>query len=111
DQRTKEEAQGLMFYCIFKYTLVAVIFIASALTVYHSLHSETVSHLNTILPWFAGVEALAALLLLVPKAKKVAAIVLLVIFAIALVVHGPLDESPLFVYAAGVLLVGFGKSA
>jgi uncharacterized membrane protein YphA (DoxX/SURF4 family) len=99
-----------MLYTIFKYTLVAVIFIASGLTVFHALHSETVSHLNTILPWFAGVEALAALLLLVPKVKKIAAIVLLVIFAIALVVHGPAEQLALFVYAAGVLLVGFSGS-
>ena len=94
----------------FKYTLVAVIFIASMLTVYHALHSETVSHLNTIMPWFAGAEALAALLLLVPKARKIAAIVLLVIFALAIVVHGPAEQLALLVYAAGVLLVGFGKT-
>src|SRR5438270_9974044 len=98
-------------YAIFKCSLVAVIFIGGALTAMHALHSETVSHLNTILPWFAGVEALAALLLLVPKVKKIAAVILLVIFAVALVVHGPLDELVLFVYAAGVLLIGFGRSA
>src|SRR5437764_33668 len=98
-------------YSIFKYTLVAVIFVSSILTVVHALHSETVSHLNTVLPWFAGLEALAALLLLVPKVKKIAAVILLVIFAVALVVHGPLDELVLFVYAAGVLLIGFGRSA
>jgi len=97
-------------FSIFKYTLVVVIVIASVMTALHAFHSETVSHLNTILPWFAGAEALAALILLVPKVKKVAAIVLLVIFAIALVVHGPLDELVLFVYAAGVLLIGFGKN-
>jgi len=99
-----------VIYSIFKYTLVAVIVIASILTILHAFHSETVSHLNTILPWFAGTEALAALLLLVQKVKKVAAVVLLLIFAVALVVHGPLDELVLFVYAAGVLLVGFGRA-
>jgi accessory gene regulator protein AgrB len=99
-----------VLYEIFKYTLVAVIFVSSVLTAYHALHSETVSHLNTVLPWFAGLEAMAALLLLVPKMKKCAAIALLVIFAIALVVHGPVDQLVLFVYAAGVGLVGFGKS-
>jgi hypothetical protein len=98
-------------YSIFKYTLVAVIFIGSVLTALHAMRSETVSHLNTVLPWFAGVEAVAALLLLVPKIKKCAAIALLVIFAIALVVHGPAEQLALFVYAAGVLLVGFGRSS
>ena len=97
-------------FAIFKYTLVAVIFVGSVLTAFHALHSETVSHLNTVLPWFAGIEAVAALLLLVPKVRKVAAVVLLVIFAIAIVVHGPAEQLALFVYAAGVLLVGFGRS-
>jgi mannose/fructose/N-acetylgalactosamine-specific phosphotransferase system component IID len=96
-----------MLYNVFKYTLVAVIVFASVMTAMHAFHSETVSHLNTIMPWFAGVEAVAALLLLVSKVKKVAAVVLLVVFAIAIVVHGPLDGLFLFVYAAGALLIGF----
>lgn len=96
-----------MLYAIFKYTLVAVIVIASVMTAVHAFHSDTVSHLNTILPWFAGLEVIAALVLLVPRLKKIAAVVLLAIFAIALVVHGPLDGLYLFVYAAGVLLIGF----
>lgn len=100
-----------MLFSIFKYTLVAVVFVSSVTTAMHALHSETVSHLNTIMPWFAGVEALAALLLLVPKVKKVAAVVLLLIFALAIIVHGPAEQLALFVYAAAVLLVGFGKLA
>ena len=98
-------------FALFKYTLIAVIFIGSALTAYHALHSETVSHLNTILPWFAGAEALAALLLLIPRGRKIAAVVLLLIFAIAIVVHGPAEQLALFVYAAGVLLIGFGRAS
>jgi hypothetical protein len=98
-------------YTIFKYTLVAVIFLGSVLTGLHAIHSETVSHLNTLLPWFGGAEAFAALLLLVPKIRKCAAIALLVIFAVAIVVHGPAEQLALFVYAAGVLLIGFGRSA
>ena len=96
-----------MLYSIFKYTLVGVIVIASVMTALHALHSETVSHLNTILPWFVGAETVAALLLLVPKAKKIAAVVLLIIFTLAIVVHGPAEQLSLFVYAAGVLLIGF----
>jgi|SRR4051794_35061658 hypothetical protein len=98
-------------YNVFKYTLVAVIFLGSVLTALHAMHSETVSHLNAVVPWFAGAEALAALLLLVPRLKKCAAIALLVIFAVAIVVHGPAEQLALFVYAAGALLVGFGRSA
>ena len=86
-----------------------MILIGSVLTVFHALHSETVSHLNTILPWFAGVEALAPLRRLVPQVKQLAAIVLVIIFTFAIVVHGPADQLALFVYAAGVLLVGFAK--
>ena len=98
-------------HTIFKYTLVAVIFLGSVMTALHAMHSETVSHLNTVLPWFAGAEALAALLLLVPGVRKCAAIALLVIFAVAIVVHGPAEQLDLFVYAAGVLLVGFGRAS
>ncbi|MFL6375488.1 MAG: hypothetical protein ACJ73D_12535 [Pyrinomonadaceae bacterium] len=98
-------------YNIFKYTLVGVIFLGSVLTAVHALRSETVSHLNTVLPWFAGLEAVAALLLLVPKVKRCAAIALLVIFAVAVIVHGPAEQLALFVYAAGVLFVGFRRSA
>lgn len=92
-------------FTIFRVTLAAVIFIESALTVMHSLHSTTQSHLATVLPWFAGVEALSALLLAIPKTTRIAGSILLVIFAIALVVHGPADQMPLFVYAAGVILL------
>jgi hypothetical protein len=92
-------------FIIFRFTLVAVIFIESVLTAFYSLHSTTESHLGAILPWFASLEALAALLLLVPKTVKIGGAILLVIFIVALVVHGPAQQMSLFVYAAGVVLL------
>jgi hypothetical protein len=90
---------------IFRFVLVAVIVIESLMTVIHSLHSETQSHLGTILPWFASVEALAAFMLLFRPAAKAAGSLLLLIFLIAIAVHGPVEQMQLFVYAAGVWLV------
>jgi hypothetical protein len=92
-------------YILFRVVLVLVIFIESILTVVHSLHSQTVSHLGAILPWFAGLEAIAAVMLIIPQTLKIGGWVLLVIFAAAVIVHGPVDEMALFVYAAGVVLL------
>ena len=92
-------------FVAFHLTLGIVIFIESLLTVVHSMHSPTQSHLGTILPWFAGAEAIAALMLLVPQTLKIGGIILLIIFLAALLVHGPADGMPLFVYAAGVIFV------
>ena len=99
-----DNKRGITF-AIFRFTLVAVIFIESVLTVFHSLHSTTESHLGVILPYFAGLEAIAALLLLIPQTLKIGGVVLLVIFAAALIVHGPAQQMPLFVYAAGVIFL------
>ena len=96
---------------IFHYTLAAVIFIESVLTVVHSLHSTTESHLGKILPWFAGLEALAAILLVIPWTRMVGGIILLLIFAAALVVHGPAEQMSLFVYGAGIILLMTNGSA
>jgi len=79
--------------------------IQCVMTVVQSLHSTTESHLGAILPYFAGLEALAALMLLIPKTRKIGGITLLIVFAAALVVHGPAEQMPLFVYAAGVIFL------
>src|SRR5690349_12700908 len=92
-------------FTLFRIVLALVVFVESVLTVIHSLHSETQSHLGTILPWFAGVEALAAVMLLIPQTVKIGGSLLLLIFAIAIIVHGPAGEMALFVYAAGVILL------
>jgi hypothetical protein len=53
----------------------------------------------------AIVEALAAVFFVLPKTVRAGGGVLLIIFAIALVIHGIREELTLLVYAAGVLLV------
>jgi len=92
-------------FTAFRVTLATVIFIESLLTVFHSLHSTTQSHLGTVLPWFAGIEAIAAMMLLFPRTAKIAGFILLPIFLIALIIHGPAEQMPLFVFAAGVILL------
>ena len=92
-------------FIIFHFTLTLIIFIESVITVFHSLHSTTQSHLGAILPWFAGLEAIAALMLLIPKTLKIGGAILLVIFAAALITHGPAGQMALFVYAAGIILL------
>jgi hypothetical protein len=92
-------------FVVFRFTLAIVIFVESLLAVFHALHSTTQSHLGTILPWFAGIEAIAALMLLFRPAVKIGGSVLLLIFLIALIIHGPAEQMALFVYAAGVILL------
>jgi hypothetical protein len=98
-------------FVAFHLTLGIVIFVESVLAVVHSLHSQTESHLGSILPWFAGLEALAALMLLVPQTLRIGGGILLLIFVAAIIVHGPADGMPLFVYAAGVVFVMVHGSA
>ena len=98
-------------FVLFHLTLGVVVFIESVLTVVNSLHSTTTSHLNTIVPWFAGLEALAAVLLLIPQTMKVGGAILLLIFLAALIVHGPADGMPLIVYSAGVIFMMIHGSA
>lgn len=96
---------------VFRITLVLVIFIESVMTVVHSMHSTTESHLGAVVPWFAGVEAIAAVGLLIPRTVTVSGGVLLVIFTLALIVHGPAGQMALFVYAAAVVLLMANGSA
>ena len=101
---------GHIAFVAFRITLAVVIFIESLMTVVHSIHSTTQSDLGTILPWFAGTEAIAALMLLFRPTVKIGGWALLVIFLIALIIHGPAEQIPLFVYAAGVVHVMTSKN-
>ncbi len=99
---TKAAARALV---AFRITLALVIFIESMLRVVHALHSTTESRLGTLLPWFAGAEAVAAIMLLIPQTLTIGGYILLMIFLAAIIVHGPAGQMPLFVYAAGVVLL------
>jgi hypothetical protein len=96
-------------FSVFHYTLAIVVFIESLITHFHSIHNPVEGRHGQILPWFALLEALAAVLFAIPKTVKMGGAILLVIFAVATVLHGPVQQMPLFVYAAGVLLVMFHR--
>ena len=87
------------FHCV----LAAVVFLQSFATVLHAF-TEKSGH---GLAWFAGAEAAAAILFLVPATMRVGAICLLLIFGVAIVLHGLQGELQLslVVYGAGVMLV------
>lgn len=104
----------LIFHCV----LGAVVFLESVMTVLHAHGRGQAQPHAMALVLFAGAEAIAALLFLLPVTMRVGAIVLLLIFAVAFVLHGVQGDPPLtlLVYAAGVALVmihgsAFGKGA
>jgi hypothetical protein len=88
------------FHCV----LAAVVFLQSIVTVLHTVSAGRSGHW---LVWFAGAEAVAAVLFLVPATMRVGAIFLLLIFSVAIVLHGLQGELhlSLVVYIAGVVLV------
>lgn len=87
------------FHCV----LAAVVFLQSIVTVLHAFIGQSAHWLV----WFAGAEAVAAIMFLVPATMRVGAIFLLLIFSVAIVLHGLQGELQLslVVYIAGVVLV------
>lgn len=94
-------------FIIFHLTLGILVFIESLSTVLRSVGGQKIQHFNTVLAVFASMEALAALLFLLPFTMRLAGAALLLIFAAALLFHGLHGEflSTLLVYAAGVAFV------
>jgi hypothetical protein len=76
-----------------------------------ALQGHGVNPLGSHLAIVAGAEAAAALLFLVPRTLRLGGVLLLAIFAFAVVVHGVQHELDLLVYAAGVLFVSVHGSA
>ena len=89
----------------FHITLGVVIFLQSITTVLQVSSAHIVDVTKSHLTFLAIAEAIAAVLFVLPKTVKVGGGILLVIIAIALVIHGIRGELALLVYAAGVLLV------
>ena len=91
------------FHCV----LAAVVFLQSTITVLHAVSRGGAEQSGRALAWFAGAEAVAAILFLVPATLRVGAIFLLLIFVVAIVLHGLQGELQLslMVYMAGVVLV------
>lgn len=103
-------------FIIFHLTLGIIVLIESVRTVMHSIGGEKVRHFDILLAVFASIEALAALLFLLPATMRLAGAALLLIFGAAIIFHGLHGQflSTLFVYAAGVLFImahgsAFGK--
>ena len=102
-------------FIAFHLTLGVVVLVQSLITVLHASHAGDP---NRALAVFAGAEAVAAVLFLLPATLRAGASALLLIFAAAVTfhaLHGEL-QSTLLVYAAGVVLVmahgsAFGKAS
>ena len=92
-------------FLIFHLTLGIVIFVESVRAVLLASHSHTSNPLGSHFVLFAGIEAVAAILFLVPRTLKIGSWLLLVIFVVAIVVHGVAQELALLVYGAGVAFV------
>lgn len=92
-------------FVVFRIVLGAVIFLQSVNTLFQrdgvQLHGLMRSHTMIL----AIVEALAALLFLLPKTARVGGGMLLGVIAFVFFVHGIRGELPLLVYGAGIVLV------
>jgi hypothetical protein len=93
------------WFIAFHVTLGVVVMLQSLNTLLHAAGHDGERHVA--LAWFAGAEAVAAALFLIPATLRAGAYALLAIFAHAFAFHAVHGEfqSTLLVYAAGVLLV------
>ncbi|MBI1804749.1 MAG: hypothetical protein HY033_00640 [Ignavibacteriae bacterium] len=101
-------------FIVFHLTLGIVVFIQSVLTALHAAAGGDAQPASHFAVWLGIAEAMAALLFLVPATLRIGAVGLLMIFFIALTVHGLHSGLPLLVYGAGVVFVmvhgsAFGK--
>ncbi len=98
-------------FALFHVVLALVVFLVSIGALWRAMAPQPHGNPNLHLVILAGIEALAAILFLIPKSLDVGGTVLLVVFGIALAIHGIRGQLSLFVYAAGVLLVMVHGSA
>ena len=92
-------------FALFHATLGLVVLLLSIGAFRRALLSHAGGAPHTHILVIAAAEALAAILFLLPKTLDMGGTVLLVIFAIAFLLHGIRGQWDLFVYAAGVILV------
>jgi hypothetical protein len=97
-------------FVLFHVTLAIVIFIESVATIRQASSAHLGNPLGSHLSLFAGAETLAAILFLIPKTLHIGSWLLLIIFAVAIVLHGVQNELSLLVFAAGVLFVNIHGS-
>ncbi len=99
------EKWSIRWHEFFHYTLAGVIFLQSARTVYHGFIVHSFGVLSVHAGALATIEALGSILFIIPATVTVGGVLLLLVFAAVVVVHGIFSELPLIVYAAGVILV------
>ncbi len=92
-------------FALFHATLSLVVLLQSLSALHRAMAPQPHGDLNLHLVVLAGAEAVAAILFLIPKTLDIGGTALLVIFGIALLIHGVRGQLALFVYAAGILLV------
>ena len=92
-------------FALFHYTLGLVVLYLGVVTVWHALHANASEHLNTHAIILGSAEAVGTILFLIRKTIPIGSIILLIVFAVAIAIHGFLGEVALLVYAAGVILV------
>ena len=98
-------------FALYHAILGLVVFLLSIAALRRGMAPQPHGILNIHLVLLAGVEALAAILFLFPKTVDVGGTVLLLVFAIAILLHGIRGQLSLVVYAAGVILVMVHGSA
>ncbi len=88
--------------------LGVVIFVQSMATAVHSSGWLPGHARNIQLLALGSIEALLAILFLLPRTVRIGALGLMIVLALAIVVHASMGEFPagLIVYAAGVAYVG-----
>ena len=92
-------------FAAFHITLGGIVFLQSLGVVLRAHSTGVVAAMTSHLTILAIAEACSALLFLFPKTARVGGGILLIIFVIAIVVHGIRGELTLLVYGAGVILV------
>jgi len=97
--------------CVLRYILGVVVLIESVLTAIHYQAIAAASHIglpSEFVLVLALAETIAALLLLIPRTLKIGAVALIVVFALAAVVHilhGQYDIGNLIIYTAATWAV------
>jgi hypothetical protein len=92
-------------FAAFHIILGGIVFLESLGTVLRAHSSGMVVSIASHMTILAIAEACSALLFLFSKTAQVGGGILLIIFVIAIVIHGIRGELTLLVYAAGVVLV------
>ncbi len=90
---------------VFHLILGLVVLFESGTAVYRTLSLHAPTLLGAHLALLAAIEAIGALLFLLPSTVRIGGWILIAVFLFAVFTHGLLQELPLLVYGVGVILV------